>query len=257
MTRSIEEINADLMQKRKELGIESGRAHTQTMGDILKDVFEKQRTPQGRVMTDEEVEKSRARQREYQAMIDKSDRRARRTIKANLLRASMATIPPRYTSARMRDFGRREIADSDAGWFIFGPNGTGKTHLASALVRRQMVPRNGTERAEWWYVPELLLAFRETFQKDAEQSEDEFCDRLAKTPLLVLDDLGAEKVSEWSQASLLSIINRRLDYMRPTIVTSNLTLNDLQAASPRTASRVSSYVQIKLDGADRRIRRGR
>jgi DNA replication protein DnaC len=72
--------------------------------------------------------------------------------------------------------------------------------------------------------------------------------------LLVMDDLGSEKVTSWVQERLFVIVNHRYQEERPTIFTSNIAPKDLPTQlGERTASRIMSMCEwIALDGEDYR-----
>ena len=76
------------------------------------------------------------------------------------------------------------------------------------------------------------------------------------TPLLILDDLGAEKTTDWALQSLYIIINKRLSEELQTIITSNLSLDELRdKIGDRIASRIAGMCKIvKLTGRDRRLK---
>jgi DNA replication protein DnaC len=148
---------------------------------------------------------------------------------------------------------------------ITGSNGVGKTHLAAAVfnarvsdmgpgsVRGSTGEGHGFDRVGWITVPELLLRIRSTYNGRGTLSEKDVIDDYSGLHLLVLDDLGAEKVSDWSFSALYIILNRRIDYLRPTIVTTNMTLAALNDAEPRLASRLAGFLHVKLEGRDRRM----
>ena len=80
-------------------------------------------------------------------------------------------------------------------------------------------------------------------------------DRYATVQHLVLDDLGAEKSSDWATQILYLIINERYENMRPIIITSNLTIKALgtKMGDDRLSSRINGMCEIILmDGPDRR-----
>lgn len=119
----------------------------------------------------------------------------------------------------------REFASDRRGWLvIFGQSGNGKSHLAAA-VRNYAVE---TARVPTIYitVPDLIYMLRRLFNQRNQEAEDEtFEERLdvyRKAPLLILDDLGAEKVSEWSRETLYSILDYRYRLRLPTMITTNL-----------------------------------
>jgi DNA replication protein DnaC len=74
--------------------------------------------------------------------------------------------------------------------------------------------------------------------------------------LLALHDLGAEDWKERTAAVMYELIDTRVEHCRQTIITTNLTMARLSERDDRIASRLSSFVKIKLDGSDRRIRAG-
>lgn len=101
------------------------------------------------------------------------------------------------------------------GIYLQGSNGTGKTHLAAALAMHLM--RKGIPTI-FRTANELLLDIRQGIDED---NEDSRLRRYYSVPLLVIDDLGKEKCTEWSIATLFDIINRRYEDMMPTVITTN------------------------------------
>lgn len=75
------------------------------------------------------------------------------------------------------------------------------------------------------------------------------------TPLLVLDDLGAEKTTPWALQSLYVILNKRGSELRQTIITSNLSLDEMSnELSDRIASRIKGMCKVVvMKGKDRRL----
>lgn len=107
---------------------------------------------------------------------------------------------------------------------LFGPAGTGKTHLAIAILaelarqRRLYDPVYGRLRGRFEVVPELLDELRESVRFP--QAGDPLRP-LFDVPLLVLDDLGTEQPTEWVVDRLYVLINRRYNAQLATVVTSN------------------------------------
>lgn len=101
--------------------------------------------------------------------------------------------------------------------FIAGDIGTGKTYLASCLsadlIRRKVQVR-------WCNVGDVLRTIRSSFDRKNMTEEDTI--KLFTSPrVLVLDDLGKERPTEWALEQLFSIINTRYDAAKPLIVTTN------------------------------------
>ena len=163
-----------------------------------------------------------------------------------------AGVPPRFYHSRKDSIDPRmwELCDNEEGLFLHGPPGTGKTHLAVALLRQRGLPYGC-----FTTVATLLMELRNSFKDNAENSEWQIINHYAKVRPLVLDDLGAEKTSEFALQSLYIIIDKRYSEMRPTIITSNLTVDEIaEKVGDRIASRIAGMSKvIELKGRDRRI----
>lgn len=129
---------------------------------------------------------------------------------------------------------------------LLGPVGTGKTHTGIAALQ-YLASYRGCSFA-FFPVVELLDALRPGGDGDA------LLERLCSVRVLLLDDLGAEKGSEWTTERLYLLVNRRWLEGRPTIVTTNLPADELESAlDPRLYSRlVDGAHALRLTGADRR-----
>jgi DNA replication protein DnaC len=136
---------------------------------------------------------------------------------------------------------------------LSGKTGCGKTHLAVAMMRECRVSALG---ALFITAPELLLRIRTAFSPNTTETEDEIIRHYADIELLVIDDLGAEKTSEYSITTLYLIIDRRNRELRKTIVTTNLTLQEIEETlGARMASRLADMKVIKINMPDYRKNR--
>ncbi len=77
-----------------------------------------------------------------------------------------------------------------------------------------------------------------------------------RSSLLLVDDLGAAKTSEWTEELTYRLVNHRYEHLLPTVFTTNLTIRDLRdALGDRIASRLAQMTErVTLTGADRRRR---
>ena len=119
-----------------------------------------------------------------------------------------------YMKAYAEDFGNQ----TDGGVCIYGRAGNDKSHLAAATVNR-VIHRGFT--AVFIEVPELFAKIKATYGADGEGSEDKIMAALGRCDLLVLDDAGAEKPTEWVQEKFYQIINTRYKKRLPVVITTN------------------------------------
>lgn len=116
--------------------------------------------------------------------------------------------------------GFNEYAKNGTGLYLEGPCGTGKTHLVAAITNRLM--GSGIPvvcKTSIGILDDVKSAFKADEQKIL---------RLYKTiDLLIIDDLGKELCTEWSQSVLYSILNERYEDLRPTCITTNYGEDDL------------------------------
>jgi DNA replication protein DnaC len=144
-----------------------------------------------------------------------------------------------------------ENREAGRGLYFCGGVGTGKTHLAVAvmneLIRKKRIP------SLFVTVPELLDNLRETYNKPG-RNLDEWMDAVQNAEFLVLDDLGSERTTEWVRERIFVIVNHRYREALPTIFTSNIGPKDLaEQLGERTASRIIAMCDwIALEGDDYR-----
>lgn len=139
--------------------------------------------------------------------------------------------------------------DEGPSLLIAGPTGTGKTHQAYGAIRTLL---SAGVRLRWEAVTaaDLYARLRPRSGHDAERD----LQTLARCPLLLLDDLGAAKNSEWTEELTYRLINHRYEHMRPTLITTNLPTDALRTAlGDRIASRLAEMTErVILTGPDRR-----
>ena len=179
-------------------------------------------------------------------------------------------VARRHVHATVNDFGPayQTLHKGDKGLLLYGPRGTGKTHLMAAIMRAMILDQLHTAREmkrrphpheypRMVSTTDLLREIRATFGSHGSESESGIIERYGRYPVLILDDLGAEQVTDWTLTTLYSVIDLRYRDMRRTFITSNLKLADLSAqTSDRITSRISEMCRvIRLSGLDRRLKR--
>ena len=146
-----------------------------------------------------------------------------------------ARIPKRYQHCTIADFTAynesldravlhaRQVAERfpavGKGLFLEGQPGVGKTHLAVAVLK-QVVQTTGA-RGLFCDTRDLLHAIRSTYDPSIRTTELDVLRPVMSADLLVLDDLGAEKTSEWVEETMNLIVNTRYSERRLTVFTSN------------------------------------
>jgi DNA replication protein DnaC len=148
-------------------------------------------------------------------------------------------IPPRYEHCTLETFTpgspslgaalERAVAfcdgypqlgeDEGLGLLFCGDNGVGKTHLAVAVLR-ELVSAKGA-RGQFWDFHELIREIKSSYDPETKTTELQVLQPVVEKDVLVLDDLGAWKMTDWMNDTLFYILNSRYMAKRPTIITTN------------------------------------
>ena len=179
-----------------------------------------------------------------------------------------AKIPSKYQNLSFEDYkvtkqnknavdqAKKFLNNPVNGIFLYGVCGCGKTMLA-AIIANELVKLNQPVLFET--VPRLLSDLKASFDSDNSVSFNDLMHHLFEVDFLILDDLGAEKISSWSVETLFEIVNERYNEQRPTIFTSNLdgkSLSDVwNAKIPQAGTRIISRIfevceVLKISQAD-------
>ncbi|MEA2352538.1 MAG: replication protein DnaC [Thermoleophilaceae bacterium] len=155
---------------------------------------------------------------------------------------------------QVRDF----VADIDdnldrgRGFWFYGDVGTGKTSLAMVISRAAV---EAGRSVAIYSMPQLLADIRATYEEGSGRSYLDLFRRLSQVDLLHVDDVGAEKTTEWVLEQLYAIVNERWQEQRSMLVTTNLTDRDRlrEQLGERTVSRLSEMcATIPIMGNDLR-----
>lgn len=183
----------------------------------------------------------------------------------------MRNVPLRYQDASIDDVPQEirdkisAIRETRRGLYIHGPVGTGKTHIAYAIAKEvfKTVRKNtdgvavsqSVELGTFVNASELFAEMRRDMDKDWTNKTEPLEKLMETRKIIIIDDIGAEKPSEWVSEQFYLLLNHRYNEILPTIFTSNLSLPQLEERlGDRTVSRIVGMCDVvKLGGEDRRM----
>jgi DNA replication protein DnaC len=152
-----------------------------------------------------------------------------------------------------------DFPNVEKGLCFIGPHGVGKTHLAVAVLRE--VVRQKGARGLFYDTTALLREIRSTYDPSVAREEFSILRPVLAADLLVLDDLGKDRFTDWVEETMTLIVTTRYNQKKLTIFTSNFEDtpddSDPNALICRVGARVHSRLHemcelLDYDGADYR-----
>jgi DNA replication protein DnaC len=173
----------------------------------------------------------------------------------------------RYNMAPDRYILIRQFAMEKTSTYLWGNAGTGKTvfaceiakHVFQLAIRENWEETNPYNHIHYISYPEFIVELQCMYGRENE-SPYRYLQEIARYPhTLVIDDLGAEKLTEFVRQTTYHIINTREQWRLHTIVTSNFSLSQIATQiDPRVASRIAGMCEvIEFTGKDQRLRKRR
>lgn len=188
------------------------------------------------------AEKDKTAAEETERRAQKAVEQQRKQQRQSLHDAAM--VPDRYWNDSLRNFDAKtsaqktilkKLTDYAEKWsegyyngtslMLLGTPGTGKTHLACSLifeVTQQLYS------ARFTTVADFSRAIRATYNSAAKEDEGAVLDRFAQYHFLVIDEVGSSSGSDHEKQALFDLINRRYNAVRPTMLLSNLSLEEVR-----------------------------
>ena len=199
-----------------------------------------------------------------------------RIVPARFATRTLASFEPMTTAQHEALLAARHLVEGAyRSLVLVGPPGVGKTHLAAGIVN-ELVARADAEYTTardamgendpwprvptspmWANVADLIVALRTEMDAPLDdRSAASGVRALRRHPaLVVLDDLGREKVTDWTGETVYALVNARYENRLPTLVTSNLTPAELAVSPywPAVSRLAEDGALVKVDGPDRRL----
>ena len=179
-------------------------------------------------------------------------------------RLKAAEIPQRYLNCKVENFDLKRPGASqshmrasliarkfieewktrDRGLMFVGPVGVGKTHLSVAILKT-LIEDCGV-RGIFCDFSDLLERIKATFSRTNPDNADDVLAPYRDAELLVLDELGALRPTDWVRDVLYGLINTRYNRQRLTIVTSNYSDAPVRQGEEKLEDRIGTMVRSRL-----------
>lgn len=164
------------------------------------------------------------------------------------LKRKAAMVPKRYHNLESdRKDILAQVTDYKS-FFIWGSTGTGKTVLAASIAKKH-------DNVRWESYPALIMKLQSMYRSEKDAPHEYAVEVARFNGLLVLDDIGAEKLTEFVRQTTYFILNEREQNLLPIVITSNYSLIEIdKLIDSRVSSRIGGICEVvKLSGRDLRL----
>lgn len=205
----------------------------------------------------------------YEELFLKKER-MRQNISAEL---KLAGFPKKFCAEDFRTLEWVRNYPSSRGLFLTGDVGVGKTFAMALIMRNHLdlICRFSSKYLDfpgklygyrrnsiWKFInfPSFIMEIQDAYKKEGESAFD-MLKEAAEIPFLIIDDLGAEKMTDYVRQATYYLINEREMNERQTFITSNFSLDELNShIDARVASRIAGMCDIKnLRNTDQRVKK--
>lgn len=163
---------------------------------------------------------------------------------------NIAAAAKKMTANYIREF--EKFQEIGKGLYYYSDTkGSGKTRLAVSLGN--VLLKIYKKQVKFITCSDLLKEIKNTYNQDAKYTESQLIESINNVDVLIIDDIGVEKLTSWVNEMLFSIFDNRMKYKKITIFTSNCIIEDLEH-DQRIKSRLTKMcVPIKMPEEDIRI----
>jgi len=170
----------------------------------------------------------------------------------------LAGVPPRYQHGRIEDFSlwlsKNDPDWTTGGYCLRGPTGNGKSSLAGALVKDRL-GKSPKIKIQWIPILDFISRAKSAAHPTSKERPYDLLRRAKEANLIVIDDLGKERGHDWDKELLTTLLWQAWDNEQDLIITTNLTLDEIDRDHPAMASRLATLRKINLGDRDLRIDR--
>jgi DNA replication protein DnaC/primosomal protein DnaI len=159
------------------------------------------------------------------------------------------TFPPRIVKELKEYPGNAELDPIEEGLYLYGQTDTGKTLTAARMLVRNMQDiyiQNTTTSYGFFSCSDLFMEIKSTVM--VPERVKTIVERLCCLDILILDDIGTIKPTEWVYEIFYTILNRRYENLKKTVITSNYSLNELSeqfGGDQRLVTRIKRMCKVK------------